>query len=64
VDGRPVPVRIGSEKGHPLVIVDLILPPHGGTARVVVTGEEPPRDGPVMTLRQPAANPDTMEYVR
>ena len=64
VDGRPVPVRIGSEKGHPLVIVDLILPPHGGTARVVVTGEEPLQDGPVMTLRQPAANPDTMEYVR
>jgi hypothetical protein len=61
LNGAPVSVRVGIEKGHPLVIVDLVLPPHGGTATVVVTADEPTRTGAVQTLRQPTSTADTID---
>ena len=60
VDGRPVRYGGGSEWGHPVVTVPVVLQPGGGTDTVVVTAEQPADRGPVTTLRQPVAVPDEL----
>ena len=51
-DGAAAPLRSGQERGHPVTLVEAVVPPAGGTVTVVVTAVEPARPGPVVTVRQ------------
>ena len=61
VDGRAVTATLSAEQGHPVVLVQVRLPPGGGSASVAVTADEPADPGPVTTLRQLVANPDVLD---
>jgi hypothetical protein len=58
VDGRPVTPRLGTEQGHPVVLVPVDIAPGGGRRRVEVVADEPASTAPLRTLRQPTAVPD------
>lgn len=58
VNGRTVTPRLGSEQGHPVVLVPVDIAPAGGRLRVQVVAEEPASTAPLRTLRQPTAVPD------
>ncbi len=58
VGGRPAQFGSGTERGHPVVTVPVVIQPAGGTATVVVTADQPSLAGPVSTQRQPWSNED------
>ena len=60
VDGNVVRYGGGTEWGHPVVTVPVILQPGGGTATVVVTAEQATATGVVSVLQQPVAHPDDL----
>lgn len=60
LDRRAVPVRLGSEHGHPVVLTEVVLDPGGGTASLVVTADQPLRVEAVTSLRQPVTKPDSI----
>lgn len=58
VGGRPAQFGSGTERGHPVVTVPVVIQPAGGTATVVVTADQPSLAGRVSTQRQPWSNED------
>lgn len=60
VDGKAASAAVGTERGHPVFVVDLELP-RGATRTVTWTLTEPMLDErPVTVLRQPLVRPMTM----
>lgn len=58
VDGKAVRYGGGTEWGHPVVTVPVVLQPGGGTATVVVNADQATATGAVSSLQQPVAHPD------
>jgi hypothetical protein len=60
VDGKPASAAVGSERGHPVFVVDLELP-RGATRTITWTLTEPVLDErPVTVLEQPLVRPMTV----
>jgi hypothetical protein len=60
IDGKPVYVATGEERGHPVITTLITIAP-GQTRTVVFSVVEPQATGPVLALRQPLANEPTMK---
>jgi hypothetical protein len=59
IDGRVAYVDSGDERGHPVTMTPVSIPP-GATRVVVFTVDEPAATGPVVVLRQPLVTPPTV----
>ncbi|MBA3741954.1 DUF4012 domain-containing protein [Sporichthya sp.] len=59
INGKPAGLSAGTERGHPVFLVDVELP-RGTTRTVVLNLEEPAAGGAPIVLRQPLVRPLTV----